>query len=58
MPAVQRTKLPMADPTLGRRATDEKEVTTESIRAIGQAMGLTEAQIAAAIEAVMKAEEE
>ena len=41
----------------GRRSTDEP-ITVESIRALGEEMELTEAQIAAVIEAAMKAEEE
>ena len=47
----------MTDQT-GRREADTQEITAESIRALGAVMGLTEAQIAAVIEAAMKAEEE
>lgn len=47
----------MTDQT-GRREADTQEITAESIRALGAAMGLTEAQITTAIDAVMKAEEE
>mgnify|MGYP003554589930 FL=1 len=45
-------------PTIGRRIGETNEITVETIRSTGQAMGLTEAQIATAIEALLKAQEQ
>ena len=44
--------------TIGRRIGDTIEITVETIRATGKEMNLTEAQIAKAIEALLKAQEE
>lgn len=46
------------EPIIGRREGDTLEVTVATIRATGKAVGLSESQIAAALEAVMTAEEE
>ena len=45
-------------PTIGRRVGETNEITVETIRATGQAMGLTEVQIAKAIEALLKVQEQ
>jgi hypothetical protein len=43
---------------IGRRIGETNEITVETIRATGLAMGLSEAQIAKAIEALVEAQEE
>lgn len=48
----------MTEPVIGRRAGETNEITAETIRTTGIEQGLTESQIAAVIEAVMKAEQE
>lgn len=48
----------MTAPIIGLRTGETQEITLETIAATGQAMGLTRAQITAALEAIMEAEEE
>jgi len=48
----------MKEQIIGRRVGETNEVTVETIRATGKEMGLTEAQIAKAIEALLKAQEQ
>ena len=45
-------------PIIGRRIGETNEITAEAIRATGKEMGLTEAQIAETIRAIMQAEKE
>ena len=46
------------NPTIGRRVGETNEITVETIRATGKEMKLTETQIAKAIEALLKAQEQ
>ena len=48
----------MSDTIIGRRVGETNEITVETIRATGKEMKLTEAQIAKAIEALLKAQEQ
>lgn len=48
----------MTEPINGKRIGDEKTITAETIRATGKEMGLSEAQIAETIKAILQAEQE
>lgn len=48
----------MTDLIIGKRVGETNEITIETIRSTGIQQGLTESQIAAVIEAVLKAQEQ
>lgn len=48
----------MTDKIIGRRVGETNEITVETILATAKEMGLTESQIAKAIEALLKAQEQ